>query len=134
MSVEQVLARFDQLAQIIEWHEATPRRAPHTFDVIVPMVMPDGSAPGGRRATAAFADAIIREVSRVKPLREHMTVVQSIAAGGFIGIQTVARIFVEARQDMALTIDSSPAWAPYLQTEDGEPLQGDDGSFLDTTP
>jgi phage tail P2-like protein len=134
MSVEQVLARFDQLAEVIEWHEAAPRRTPHTFDVVVPMVLADGTAPGGRRATASFVEAIIREVSRVKPLREHMTVVQSIATGAFVGIQTVARVFAEARQDMALTIDTSPAWALYLQTEDGEPLQDADGSFLDTAP
>lgn len=132
-SVEQVLARFDQLAHVIEWHEAAPRRAPHTFDVVVPMVLPDGTAPGGRRATAGFAEAIIREVRRVKPLREHMTVIQSVAAGGFVGIQTVARTFIEARHEMALTVDSSPEWQFYLQTEDGEPLQGADGSFLDTS-
>ena len=52
-SVETVLARFDQLARLVEWHQATPRRPAHTFDVIVPMVLPDGTAPGGRRSSAA---------------------------------------------------------------------------------
>jgi phage tail P2-like protein len=134
LSVEQILARFDQLAYLVEWHEATPRRTPHTFDVVVPMVLPDGTAPGGRRASAAFAEAIIREVSRVKPLREHMTVVQSITARGSIGIQGAARVATFQRQDFTLAADTSPAWASYLQTEDGEPIEAGDGTYLDTAP
>jgi len=133
LSVKTVLGRFDQLAQLTEWHEARPRRTPHTFDIVMPMVLVDGTAPGGRRATAAFAEAIIREVSRVKPLREHLTMAQSIAAGGFVGIQTVARLFIEARQDLVLTPDTSAVWATYLQTEDGEPLQDTDSAFLEAT-
>lgn len=132
-SVETVVARFDQLARLTEWHEAQPRRPAHTFDISVPMVV-DGVAAGGRRATAAFADAIIREVGRVKPLREHLTLIQSIACGGAIGIQGAARIAAFTRTDAAMTTDTSPAWASYLQTEDGEPISGEDGSFLDTTP
>ncbi len=131
MSVETVLSRFDQLLQVVEWHEATPVRPPHTFDVILPLVTEAG-AIGGRRATAAFAEAIIREVSRVKPLREHMRFVQSVAARGAVGIQSVVRVASFDRQDVALTIDTSPDWAAYLQTEDGEPLQGGASDFLDT--
>lgn len=134
MSVETVLRRFDQLAQLIEWHEANPRRMPNTFDIVVPMVLPDGTAPGGRRATAAFVEGVIREVSRVKPLREHMTIVQSIAARGSIGIQGAVRVSTFQRENFALTADTSPAWASYLQTEDGEPIESDDGTYLDTTP
>ena len=133
-SVQTVLARFDHLARLVEWHETAPRRTPHTFEVTVPMVTGAGVACGGRRSTAAFADAIIREIGRVKPLREHMTLIQSVAAGGAIGIQGVARVASFDRNDAALTIDTSPAWATCLQTEDGEPLQAEDGSYLDTTP
>jgi len=133
VSVETVLARFDKLAQLVEWHEVEPRQTPHTFDVVVPLVLADGTAPGGRRSTAAFAEAVIREVSRVKPLREHMTLVQSLTVSGLVGVQGVARVFAEARQDLALIEDTSPAWDLYLQTEDGEPLlDAADGSFLDT--
>ena len=131
-SVETVLARFDQLARLVEWHQATPRRPAHTFDVILPMVLADGTAPGGRRTTAAFADAIIREIARVKPLREHMRLVQQIAVAGAIGITGVARAVAYTRTDADLVIDQSPDWAAYLQTEDGEPLQSNDGTFLDT--
>ncbi|MGI8364873.1 phage tail protein I [Sphingomonas paucimobilis] len=133
-SVEEVLSRFDQLARLVEWHEASPRRPAHTFDVIVPMVLPDGSAPGGRRASAAFADAIIREIARVKPLREHMRLVQEIGVAGAVGITGVARAVAYTRTDADMVIDQSPDWAAYLQTEDGEPLQSNDASFLDTRP
>lgn len=133
-SVETVLARFDQLARLVEWFEASPRRPAHTFDVIVPMVLTDGTAPGGRRASAAFADAIVREIARVKPLREHMRLVQEILAVGAIGITGVARAVAYTRTDADMVIDQSPDWVAYLQTEDGEPLQADDGSFLDTRP
>ena len=133
-SVEEVLSRFDQLARLVEWHEASPRRPAHTFDVIVPMVFPDGTAPGGRRAGAAFADAIVREIARVKPLREHMRLVQQIRAGGAVGITGVVRAVSYTRSDAFMTIDRSPDWAAYLQTENGEPLEAGDGTFLDTRP
>jgi len=134
MSVETLVGRFDQLARVVEWHEANPRRPAHTFDIVVPMVTSDGVAPGGRRASAAFVDAIAREVSRVKPLREHMRVVQQIAVAGAVGIESVARAASYTRTDAAMTIDRSPGWAPLLQTEDGEPIEAGDGSYLDTTP
>lgn len=134
MSVETVLSRFDQLAKLVEWHQATPRRPANTFDVVVPMVV-GNAAPGGRRATAAFADAITREIARVKPLREHMRLVQRISAAGAIGIQGVVRAVSYTRTDAAMTIDTSPSWAAFLQTEDGEPIDdGDTATFLDTTP
>lgn len=133
-SVEEVLSRFDRLARLIEWHEASPRRPAHTFDVIVPMVLADGTAPGGRRASAAFADAIIREIARVKPLREHMRLVQEIGVAGAVGITGVARAVAYSRSDADMVIDQSPDWPAYLQTEDGEPLQSNDATFLDTRP
>jgi hypothetical protein len=95
----------------------------------------DGVAAGGRRATAAFAESIIREVGRVKPLREHMRLVQQITAAGAIGLQAVLRAISYTRADALLTVDTSPGWAAYLQTEDGEPIEdGATGTFLDTRP
>ncbi|WP_294192290.1 phage tail protein I [uncultured Sphingomonas sp.] len=134
LSVDTVLARFDRLARVVEWHEATPRATPHTFDIIVPMVLPDGTAPGGRRASAAFADAIIREVSRVKPLRETMRVVQQVTVAGAVGIEGVIRATAYTRNDADMTIDTTIDWAAMLQTESGEPIEAGDGSYLDTTP
>jgi phage tail P2-like protein len=132
-SVKSVLGRFDQLLELVEWHQATPRADPHTFEIRLP-IAGDGVEPGGRRATAAFAEAIIREVGRVKPAREHFRLVQSLVLEGAIGIQGVARLAGATRAEMAANIDTSPAWAAYLQTEDGEPLQDEAGAFLDTAP
>lgn len=132
LSVETVVARFDQLARLVEWHQAVPPRPAHTFDIILPLVLADGSAPGGRRATAAFADAIMREVARVKPLREHMRLVQLIDVAGAIGVQGVIRALAYTRADADLAIDTAPEWAAWLQTEDGEPIEAGDGTFLDT--
>ncbi|MDQ0250963.1 phage tail P2-like protein [Sphingomonas kyeonggiensis] len=133
-SVEQVLARFDDLATIVEWHETAPRGTPHTFEVILPLVLEDGTAPGGERATAAFADQVIREVSRTKPLREHFQLVQQVTLAGGIGVQGVARVALLQREDMILTVDTSQPWATLLTDENGEPLQSEDSTFLDTAP
>lgn len=130
-SVETVLARFDALAWVVEWHEAEPRRAPHTFDIMLPLVTEDGMAPGGVRTTAAFADAIIREVSRVKPLREHLQLVQLTALDAATAPIAAARAVEFNRTDVDLTVDTDPVWARLLQTEDGEPLQGDAGDYLE---
>jgi phage tail P2-like protein len=130
LSVEIVLRRFDQLARIVEWHETVPRGAPHTFEVILPLTV-DGSAPGGTRATSAFADAVIREVNRVKPLREHFQFVQQLSVAGTIGVMGAARATQLLRQDMALGTAPAAPWDAYLQTEDGEPLQDDTGDYLE---
>lgn len=130
LAVEQVLARFDELVHVIEWHEASPRRAPHTFEVVLP-VAGAGVPEGGTRATAAFVEAIVRDVVQVKPLREHLTVVQSLAASFGVGVQVAGRALMTRRDDMAFTDDRSQPWESLLQTENGEPLQSDDGTFLE---
>lgn len=130
-SVEHVLARIDRLATVLEAHEDAARLAPHTFEVHVPLVTTPG-APGGARAGAAIVDDIIAQVGTVKPLREHLTVVQSVMLEGGVGIQGTARLAGYTRDTADLAIDTSPAWDLYLQTEDGEPLQAETGAFLDT--
>ncbi|MCC2976242.1 phage tail protein I [Sphingomonas sp. PL-96] len=132
-SVKSVLARFDQLLKLVEWHQATPRADPHTFEVRLP-IAGDGVEPGGRRATAAFAEAIIRDVSRVKPAREHFILAQTLALTSAVGLQGAGRLVDVRRADTTPDFDTSPAWGFYLQTEDGEPLQAETGDFLDTTP
>lgn len=132
MSVEVVLARFDRLARLVEWHQATPRAAPHTFEILLPIAS-DLAQPGGTRATAAFAEAIIREVSRVKPLREHMRLVQTLDALASVGVQAVVRPVAVDESAYVATDDQSQPWEALLQTENGEPLEGEDDSFLDTS-
>ncbi len=131
-SVEAVLQRFDELLTVIEWHEASPSAIPNTFDVVLPLVTAPGEAPGGTRSTAAFAEAIIRDVTKVKPLREHMTLVQNLALEARIGLFGAARLTSYARSELALDIDTSPEWEFYLQTEIGEPIQAEAGTILDT--
>ena len=63
-----------------------------------------------------------------------MTLVHALTLDGSVGVQGVARSFIEVRQDMDLVADSSPEWDFYLQTEIGEPLlDATDGSYLDTS-
>ena len=129
-SVETVLGRFDALLQVVEWFEASPAAAPHTFDVHLPLVTAPGSAPGGDRATAAFAEAVIREVAKVKPLREHLTLVQVLRMDAAVGLFGVARVASWQRNVGPIVSDTSPDWNTYLQTEDGETMQDETGSYL----
>jgi phage tail P2-like protein len=134
LSVETVLARFDNLLELVEWHEdaAGPSALPNTFEVRVPLVTAPGEAPGGDRSSAAFAEAIIREVTKVKPLREHFEVVQRVALTGGLAVSGTARLFNYARSDADLDFNTSPDWEFYLQTEIGEPIQSEVGTLLDT--
>lgn len=131
MSVEAVLARFDELASIVEWHETSPRALPNTFEVQLPIIGADGAASGAR-VTAAFAERIVREIGRAKPLREHFTLVQRLELTGDVGVFGTARLAGYVRQELDLHIDTSPAWDDYLQTEDGEPIESEAGGILDT--
>jgi P2-related tail formation protein len=132
-AVDLVLARIDTLAQVIEWYEDRKRLAPHEFEIVIPLVTVPGTA-GGPRAGAAIVDDIITAIDRVKPLREHLTVVQSLGVQGALGIQGAARLAEYTRDDADLAPDTDPRWDFYLQTEDGEPVQAEDASLLDTAP
>lgn len=128
-AVETVLARIDALAQVVEWYEAQPQLVRHTFEIRVPI-----DATSGDRALASMAEHIIRDVSRVKPLREHLVVVQSLRAEIAVGVHALGRALLFVRDDASLAVDQSQPWDDFLQSEDGEPLQEDDGTFLDTAP
>ncbi len=130
-SVEHVLARVDELAVVIEAFEDPARLAPHTFEVHMPLVTAPGAA-GGARANAAIVDDIIAQVTAVKPLREHLTVVQSLTLMSNVAVQGSVRLAGYTRDDANLLIDNSPAWDFYLTTEQGEPLQAETGTLLDT--
>ncbi|PJI89070.1 phage tail protein I [Sphingomonas koreensis] len=130
-SVEAVLERFDALLRVVEWHEAGGSGVPHTFEVILPMVTAPGVAPSGERSTAAFADKILREVSRTKRLSQHFQLVQQLAIAGQIGVQSAARAALFIREEFALGTDDSQPWGNFLQTEAGEPIQAETGAFLE---
>jgi phage tail P2-like protein len=127
--VEDVVARHDPLASLVEWFETTPAGEPGTFDIVIPL-----DATGGVRATAAFARAIIEDVVRHKPLSAHFQLVQRLGSATGIGVQAVARTSVFGRETMLLAEDNSRPWATLLDDENGEPLTDDAGTFLDTAP
>jgi phage tail P2-like protein len=61
-AVKTALARIDSLLALEEWHQASPRRTPHTFEVHLPAVGADGVA-GGARVSAATTMQIIADVA-----------------------------------------------------------------------
>ena len=124
--VEDVLARHDALAELIEWHQQNPRGTPGTFEVQLPV-----GADGGTRATAAFARAIIEDVIRHKPLSAHFAFVHRMSIASRIGVFGVARSALFARRDMESFVDDTRDWANLLTTEIGEPLTDDAGDFLE---
>lgn len=132
-AIDAVLASFDSLAKLVEWHETVPRGVPHTFDVVLPMVTAAGEAPGGERSRAAFAEAIIRDISRVKRLSQHFRLVQEITVSTAIGLAAVAQAALFLRVDAVAAPDYDPAWNSLLQTEIGEPLQDEAGNLLEDT-
>lgn len=125
-SVEAVLASFDDLLELVEWHRATPRAAPHTFEIRLPL----GSA-GGLRATAAFAERIVRDVARVKPARSHGTLLQMAASAGIAQVVGATATAGFARLDTAAVHDTGSTWATLLQTELGEPIESEDAQTLE---
>lgn len=132
-AVEQVLRRFDDLLQLVEWFEVLPHLDRHTFEVRLPLIDADGVA-GGRRVSAEFARAIITEVSRAKPVRAHFTLVQALELQGAILPFAALQATHYRRLDVSTVNagDTTP-WADLLQTENGEPLF-DDFEAIEDTP
>lgn len=125
-SVEAVLADFDALLTLVEWHRMTPRGRPHTFEIRLPL----GSA-GGKRATAAFAERIVEEVARVKPARSHGTLIQLAASAGIVQSLAAGATAGFARLDTTAVHDADPVWERWLQTELGEPIQSESAQLLE---
>ena len=133
LAVKAVLARFDALLELVEWFDMSPEGAPYTFEIRLPLAGA-GGAIGGARATAAFAEAIIADVTRAKNARSHFGLVQEIAAAGAVGIVGAATAARYDRYELSAVTDLSPVWATYLQTEDGEPLELEASGYLEQEP
>lgn len=121
-AIEAVLERFDELLVLVEWFEAEPQLEPHRFRVSMPLLM-----GGGDRATAAFAERLVREIYRVKPLRSHLEFVQSIAAAARVNVVGIGRTAGFVRLNLAAVVEDGS----FLTTEDGEPLQAESGELLE---
>jgi len=124
-SVKAVLATYDPLLTYVEWWEQTPRGRPFTFQVELPL---DGT--GSPRNSAAFVEAIIADIMKVKRGTAHLAMLQTLATAGQIGVIAAARTCLSLRFDGIAQPDTSEAWESFLQTEDGEPFQEEDGDFL----
>lgn len=129
-AVEEILARFHPLLTIVEWWQANPRREPHTFEVRAP------AGPGGIDAsflTNEVAEAIIRDVAAAKPLRAHFDFVFALELQASLYMAGAVIAGAVNRADYEAVHDTSRDWSIVLQTEDGEPITDEDGTFLETS-
>lgn len=124
-AVEQVLARFHPLLELVEWWQQNPPGAPHTFQVRAPA--PAIPASFLDQATAA---AIIRDVAQAKPLRAHFDFVQTLELEASFWLAGGMLVGTQFRSDFAAVHDPDPVWLTALLTEDGEPLYAEDGVTL----
>lgn len=125
-SLRAVLDRFDPLIQLVEWFDANPRLDPYTIMLELPL-----PAVSSVTYDQALITALLRDIAQVKPVRVHMLAAQRLIATAGIWIQGAAQLAVHLRVSGTADETVEPAWATYLQTEDGEPLTDDAGNFLE---
>ncbi|WP_333840521.1 phage tail protein I [Novosphingobium sp.] len=129
-AVREAMTAIDGLLELVEWHQASPRRTPHTFELRLPVVGRDGVA-GGARCSVATTMQIIADVTRVAPARSQFDVVLDLTVAGAGAVRGAARTALYRRMALPGTDTSGIAWGALLQTEAGEPLTDDTGEFLD---
>jgi len=127
-SLREVLDRFDPMIGLVEWFEDRENLEPHTFRLELPL-----AADSAVQYDQALVEALLRDIAAVKPLRAHMKAVHRLVAqaGTYIagGGQIAGFVRQDGLTDLATPLD--PIWSTYLQTEDGEPLRGGEGTFLE---
>ena len=126
LSLRAVLDRFDPLIQLVEWFDANPRLDPYTIMLELPL--PEVSAVVYDEALIA---ALLRDIAQVKPVRVHMLAAQRLTASAGIWLKGGAQLAVHLRVTGTADETVEPEWATYLQTEDGEPITDDFGTFLE---
>lgn len=95
-SVRTVVASFGGGLALREWWQQEPPAAPHTFDITIAL-----SGAGGAPASAAFADSVIAEIHRTKPVRSHFTYAQGVNFARDLGVVAAARPATFARLQLA---------------------------------
>ena len=127
-SVRAVLDRFDPLIRLLEWWETNPKLSPHRFRLQLPL-----APSAGVTYDEPFLRALLRDIATVKPVRAHLDAVQTLltAAGTFLagGALTTGWSRLDGFVDQAVVHD--PIWARLLQTEQGEPIRGGAGEWLE---
>ncbi|MDC7683274.1 phage tail protein I [Asticcacaulis sp. BYS171W] len=112
-AVEDVIELLGGVVELREWFEMDPPGEPYTFELVITF-----SGIPGVEYTAEYAQSLIEEVNRTKPLRSHFTFVQSVKADGRIILRAVARAAGHNR----LTADAvapAPAWVYLTAPEPG---------------
>ncbi len=126
-ALRRALDRIDPLIDITEWFEDPANLEPYTFRL---------DLPDRNTSTIEYNETtittLLRDIAAVKPLRAH--VIASYRIRGLAQVGLVSAVIwgaigrFECAADTAAAAD--PVWATYLQTENGEPLQTEDGAFL----
>jgi phage tail P2-like protein len=91
-SVRAVVESFGGAVALREWWQMEPRGVPHTFSLSVTL-----AGEGGTEASAAFADAVIAEVRRTKPVRSQFTYTQGVNVARALGVAGAVRPAIFAR-------------------------------------
>jgi len=127
-SLRRVIDRFDPLIEVVEWFEDRDTLDPHTFRLELPL-----RADSAVDYDEALVAALLRDIAAVKPLRAHMFAVHRLVAQADAWLVGAAQVAGLTRIDgfTDLTVPDNPAWANYLQTEDGEPIRSAEGLFLE---
>lgn len=127
-SLRDVLDRFDPLIGIVEWFEDRQNLDPHTFRLELPL-----AGESAVEYDQALIEALLRDIAAVKPLRAHMFAVHRLFAQAQAGLLSAAMVGGAMRLDMQADTDAAtdPVWNTYLQTEAGEPLELDQGGYLE---
>lgn len=95
-SVREVIESFGGAVLMREWFETVPAGPRHTFDLVVSL-----AGDGGEPATAAYVEAVVAEVERVKPARSHFTFSQAVSAVAALRAATGVRTATFARVELA---------------------------------
>ncbi|MBA3942552.1 MAG: phage tail protein I [Erythrobacter sp.] len=126
-ALRRALDRIDPLIDITEWFEDPVNLEPYTFRL---------DLPDRNTSTIDYNEAtistLLRDIAAVKPLRAHVIASYRIRGLAEVGLVSaviwggIGRIELDADAEAA----ADPVWSTYLQTENGEPLQDEDGEFL----
>jgi phage tail P2-like protein len=125
-AVMEVLERFHPLLELVEGWETDPRGLPHSFEVRASAALIPADF-----LTAETATSIIRDVAAAKPVRSHFNFVQYVEAHATSYLSAALLPASYGRYELTASHDDDPAWDNYLQTENGEPMQAEDGQFLE---
>lgn len=127
-SLRTVLDRFDPLIGLVEWFNDRDTLAPFTFRLELPL-----AADSDVIYDELLVEQILRDIAAVKPVRAHMFAVHRLRAEAEAWLVGAVNVAGYNRIDAAADVTSAtePVWDSYLQTEEGEPIICEDGSFLE---